>query len=340
MRASLCAKLGAVVPHSAMNGEQIIKSSQTAAPWLEPGGLAAELRAVVARLPWKPYMLAVMVGWLLLFQLLGNSTFGYYDSNSLFAWLNNAYQNSEDDQHGYLMPVVVIILLWVRRREILEHGLAPYWPAILVVCAGLSLHIFGYVVQQARFSFLGFALGGYGITGLFWGRQWMRWALFPFGFLFFCIPLGSSSEFITFPLRMLTTKLSVGFCNFFLGMDVIRDGSRIFSRDLLFQFDVAPACSGIRSLFSLLAIGAVYSSLKFDQWWKVLLMTAITIPLAVLGNTVRIIVVVIVGEVVSANAGARIEQNLGFVTFAVALLCIFGLARFLDGRAARRKGGV
>jgi exosortase len=94
-------------------------------------------------------------------------------------------------------------------------------------------------------------------------------------------------------------------------------------------FDVAPACSGIRSLISLFAISTVYAFMRFDRVWKRSIVIAAAIPLAVLGNLARILIVLIVGRAVSFEAGAFIEQKLGFLTFLVAFAGLFLLGRQL-----------
>ena len=64
-------------------------------------------------------------------------------------------------------------------------------------------------------------------------------------------------------------------------------------------------------------------------------MIASAIPIAIVGNVVRITTVIIVGDAISYEAGVMIEQKFGFVTFAVALGCIFGLGHLLQEKSSR-----
>src|SRR5204862_4065088 len=127
---------------------------------------------------------------------------------------------------------------------------------------GLVIHLIGFMVQQTRISIIGFFLGLYGLTGLAWGRHWLQRTFFPFFLFVFCVPLGTMSDSLTFPLRMLVSKISVGIGHV-LGIDVIRDGSQIFNPRGTFQYDVAPACSGIRSLTALLALTPIFGFINF-----------------------------------------------------------------------------
>jgi exosortase len=198
-----------------------------------------------------------------------------------------------------------------------------------LVIAAMLLHLGGYMVQQTRVSIVAFFVGLYGLTGMIWGPQLLRTIFFPFFLFAFCVPLGNSAEYITFPMRMLVTHLSVGFSHEILGIDVIRDGSRIFAADGSFQYDVAPACSGIRSLITLLALTTIFGFLSFKTTWKRIFMVLLAGPLAVLGNTIRITGVIVTGEAFGHDAGAWIEQKLGFVTFAVALVAVLAIGHWL-----------
>ncbi len=68
-----------------------------------------ELAVVWRSLPDKPAFFLLLAGWLALFRFLGNSTFGYVDTPSLFAWMLNAYNApGSEDAHGNLVPLVVL----------------------------------------------------------------------------------------------------------------------------------------------------------------------------------------------------------------------------------------
>lgn len=283
------------------------------------------------RLPDKFFFLALLAAWFSLFQFLGNSTFGYIDTPSLLRWMYIAYNNSSaasDDGHGNLIPFVVLALFWWKRRELLAVPFQSWWPGLALVGLALGLHVLGYLVQQPRISIVALFTGIYGLMGLAWGPKWLRASFFPFFLFAFCVPFGSLGESVTFPLRLLVTKISVGLGQM-LGVDVIREGSMIFDSQRTFRYDVAPACSGIRSLVSLLALTTIYGFVSFRTAWKRLVMTASAVPLAVLGNVVRISVVIVTAEALGQNAGAWVEQKLGFVTFAVAIGFVVLLGRCL-----------
>jgi exosortase len=287
------------------------------------------------QLPDKTLFFALLAVWCALFHWRGNAMFGWVDTPSLFGWMYWAFTTWPDDGHGSLIPFVVLGLLWWKRETLLSLPKGLWWPALGFVVLGLLLHIAGYMIQQSRVSILGFFTGLYGLTGLVWGKHWLRATVFPMILFVFCVPMGTMSDAITVPLRMLVTKLSVGFSSGVLGIPVSQDGSRILGLNF-FQYDVAPACSGIRSLIALLAMTTIYGFMTFRPAWKRLLMVLVAAPLAVLGNVVRITGVIVTGDAFGQNAGALVEQKLGFVTFAVAIACVLVLGHFLRDDEAQR----
>ena len=290
-------------------------------------------------LPDKPLFFSLLVAWLALFHFLGNSTLGYAPTSSLFRWLSFIYRTSADDEHGALIPLVVAVLFWWKRRELLAVPKRNWWPSLILVGLALVLHVVGYTLQQPKASVIAFFSGLYGLTGLVWGPRWLAASFFPFFLFAFCLPLGDLAENLTFPLRLLVTKISVAISHGGLGIDVLRDGSQIFDAQRTFQYDVAPACSGIRSLVALLALTTIYGFISFQKAWKRLLMMLIALPLAVVGNVVRITGVILTAEAFGQRAGSRLHDWAGFVTFAVAIGCVLALGHWLREDPEPSPGG-
>jgi exosortase len=280
-------------------------------------------------LPQKPLFFGLLAGWLGLFHFLGNSTFGYIETPSLFGWMNYVYSTSEDDGHCTLIPLVVLALFWWKREELMRVEKRAWWPALLLVMAGLVLHMAGFLVQQGRVSILGFFLGLYGLMGLAWGRQFLKASFFPYFLFIFCVPLGTMADSLTLPLRSMVSVIAAGFSQWVLGIEVIRVGTQLFDPLRTFQYDVAAACSGIRSLTVLLALTTIFGFTTFKTGWKQALMVFIAFPLAVVGNVVRITGVIVVAEAFGQEAGMKFHDAAGFVTFAIAIVCVMILATVL-----------
>ena len=291
------------------------------------------------RLPNKGLFFLLLVAWLALFQFLGNSTLGYITTPSLLQWMYLAYQfksdaTGTDDSHGMFVPFIVLGLLWWKRKQLLALELRLWAPGLLLVGLGLGLHLVGYMGQQPRISILALFTGIYGLTGLVWGRQWLRDSFFPFFLFAFCIPLGWSAVSITFPLRLLVCRLVEWICGYILQIDIVREGTALMDSAHQYQYDVAPACSGIRSLFATLAVAVIYAFLSFRTWWRRLVLIGSAVPLAVLGNVVRMLTIVIAAEIWGPRAGGYVHEGgpfgvLSLLPYIPAFLGLFLLGSLL-----------
>ena len=302
-------------------------------------GFVAEFKEFLDVLPQKNAFLVLLVCWVALFCFLGNSTFGYVDTPSLFTWMYNAYNAPDsEDSHGNLIPFVVLGLIWWKRDDLKKLKLEACPMAFGLIALGLFFHIIGFIAQQPRISIVGLVTGLYGIMGMLWGRQWMRNILFPYFLVVFCIPIGSLADVITFPLRILVSELAVGVASNVLQLDIIREGTLMFDADRTFQYDVAPACSGIRSLITLFALTTIYGFVSYQSFWRRGVMMLSSVPLAVLGNVLRITTVVVVGDVYGSEKGLLIEQKLGFITFLVAIVGVMILGHLMSEDQPAREG--
>jgi exosortase len=286
------------------------------------------------RLPNKELFFPLLVTWLLFFHFFGNSTFGYVDTPSLFHWMYNAYNSKSptaDDGHGNLIPFVVLGLFWWKRKELLAQPMSTWWPGVLVLGFAIVMHMVGYLVQQPRICIMALFLGIYGLMGTAWGTKWLKASFFPFFLLLFMVPLGSLTEPVTFPLRLMVSKIVAFTCDNVLGIAVESRGTGLF-KPSGYQYEVAAACSGIRSLVAIAAISIIYAFMVFRSWrFRTVMLTA-AIPLAVIGNTFRMMVIVLAAELGGQTAGNKAHES-GFwslLPYVPAIIGLMLLGRWLE----------
>ncbi len=300
------------------------------------------------RLPNKGFFIALLVAWFALFQFVGNSTLGYLPTRSLFRWLYTAYNPpilEPTDAHGNLVPFVVLALFWWKRKELLGAELRTWPPGLLVLAIGLVFHVLGYAVQQPRLSVVGLFIGVYGFMGMAWGPEWLKRSFFPFFLFAFAVPLGSLSEPITFRLRLLVSQLAEVVSHYALSIDVVRTGTSLADPTGRYNYEVAAACSGLRSLVATVGFGIVLGFISFKQWWKWLLMVAAAFPLAVLGNLLRMLAIIIAAEFGGQEAGNYVHHGgpwglMSLLPYVPAFIGLLMLERWLrKGSLAIQAGG-
>lgn len=297
--------------------------------------LSEEIRSCWRNLPDKTLFFGLLMAWLLLFQFLGNSSFGYVPSASLFRFMATAYNTESltaDDGHGNLIPFLVCGILWWKREDLLSVKFRAWWPGLGLVFLGLIAHMLGYIVQQQRLSIIGLFVGIYGLSGLVWGPQWLKATFFPFFLFAFMVPLGSLTEKVTFPLRLMVTWLVEHVFNDILGIGVIRSGTQLYNALGTYQYEVAAACGGMRSLISIFLISITYGFLVFRSPWKRIVMVCASLPLAVVGNMVRLSTIVAAGEWHGQTAGNFVHDNgiISMLPYIPAIAGVMLIGRFLE----------
>ena len=271
-----------------------------------------EFPGIWKRIPLKGLFAACLFLWVILFELAGNSTFGYFDSYSLFFWLNMAYRTNPDDEHGFLIPFLVLGLFWWKRKEFFGTEVRPWYPALLMMVVALALHIIGFLVQQARVSALAFYFGLYGLIGLTWGPAALKKSFFPMCLLAFALPIGTLADTITFPLRILATEVTSAIAVNLLGINVVTRGTQIFEPSGAFSYEVAAACGGLRSLTAVLALCTIYAFMNFAKYRNRFLMIAAAFPLAITGNITRLLGIIVVSEAFGQEYGEMVHDNTWF----------------------------
>ena len=299
-------------------------------------GFREEAAEYLRAMPDKAVFAVLALTWIAVFHWLGNSTLGYVKSHSLFRWLGFCYDNSVDDEHGWLIPPSVLILYWWKRRELMAVSKSPWWPALFLLGLGSCLHIAGFLIQQARFSVVGFFVGLYAITGLVWGWRWLLATFFPFCLFTFSLPLASVQDNLTMPLRLLATKITVLLAQV-LGINVVQQGNLMFDAQRIYQYEVAAACSGLRSLTAITAMSLIVAFLLCRAPWRRAAVIAAAVPLAVLANVFRLTMIIVAAETFGQKSGDWVHENaiMGMLPYIPAFAGLMFLAqRLRDDRPA------
>ena len=309
------------------------KQNETAQP-----SVMDEISRLWAELPDKPLFFALFVTWLFFFHFLGNSTLGYIDTHSLYAWMNWTYSTSKDDELGYIIPLIVLGLCYWKRDTLLAVPKHNWWPALVLVILALAIHLTGYVIQQARVSIVGFYFGIYSLTGLVWGPGWLKASFFPCLLFAFGVPVGTMAETVTVPLSHIASDITGWICGTLLGIDIIQEGVQISDSQRRYTYAIAAACSGLRSLIVTLAFFTIYGFVAFTKKWKTSLIILSAFPLAVAGNVLRLTLIILAAEMVETAkpgdgqaAGNFVHDNgiLSLLPYIPAFIGVFILGRII-----------
>lgn len=245
-----------------------------------------------------------------------------------FKYISTLGFSFADDSLGpfvFLVSAYVIMLNWkkIKEAEIMPQplGLIGIVLSILLYFAGLRAEL----PQVYHVSFIFFLL-----TSIFYifGRTITGLLLFPIAYTFFVIPISFIKETIGVPLRFFVSAASTSFFNI-LGMNAHRMGTSIYTDN--FSFDIAAPCSGINSLFSLLALAAIFAYLTEHSNIKRLILFISAIPIAVISNIIRVSSIGLVAKGFNKDIALSIYHDYsGYVIFLISLALLFLQKKLLD----------
>lgn len=232
--------------------------------------------------------------------------------------------------HGFLIVPISIWLFWRQRQELQFPARTSPGGLILFIvgCFGLILGMAASELFTTRVSLV-LILSGIGLHYLGW--QNFRKVWFPFFFLLFMIPIpGTIYHSLTLPLQLFATKVSVGMLQM-IGVPCYAKGNIIQLPD--YQLEVLEACSGLRSLVTLMALGALYGNLSMPGKVRPIIVFLATIPIAIVTNIFRIFVTAIVAYAISTEiAESFLHELSGLLVFGVALILTLILGALLKWR--------
>ncbi len=238
-----------------------------------------------------------------------------------------------DFSHGFLVVPAAAWLAWERRRSLVASPARPYLPGAMLLALGVGVYLLGVAGAEfflQRASMVAF-LGGWIL--LVWGPERARPLVFPVAFLLFMIPPPSLFwNAVSFPLQLLASRASEGIVSL-VGIEAVRAGNVIHLSTC--SLEVAHACSGLRSLVTLLATSAVLAEGSLlpggpRTWISRLLLFVSAIPVAVAVNALRVAGTVAAADRIGPDvASGPVHDASGLVMFAVAIGLLLLLRRVL-----------
>ena len=221
---------------------------------------------------------------LLALALAAGSFFVLY--RTVLAKLVHDWANDGNYSHGFLIVPVALYFVWERRAKLLRLTPAPSMWGLAVVAASVGVLLVGLLGAElflTRISILG-VLAGAILFVL--GFAHLRALLFPLAFLLLMIPIPAIIfNQIALPLQLVASQFGEATLSAF-GVPVLREGNVISLAHT--TLEVAEACSGIRSLISLLTLGIVYGYFADSRLLVRLALAAATIPIAIVTNGARV----------------------------------------------------
>lgn len=239
------------------------------------------------------------------------------------------WEHDDNYSHGFLIVPIALYFAWERRQRLVEAVRRPSVLGLIVLVGSLATlfaGILGAELFLTRISIVGVVAGSI-LFILGWSH--LRILALPVAFLLLMIPIPAIIfNQIAFPLQLLASRFgetTLTMCR----IPVLREGNVIVLANT--TLEVAEACSGIRSLVSLLTLGIIYSYFTDQRTWVRAAVTLSTIPIAIMANGLRV-----AGTGVAAHfyggevATGFLHTFSGWVMFLVAFAFLFAVMRLLQ----------
>jgi exosortase len=196
--------------------------------------------------------------------------------------------------HGFLVPLFSGFLVWRLRGKLAALPVRGSWAGLPVLVAGVAALLLGDIASELFFARSSLIVIIAGLILFHLGGAWLRALAFPLGFLFFMIPLPATVFYaVAFPLQHVAAQNAVWVLDL-IGVPVLRDGNVIHLSQV--SLGVTEACSGIRSLMSLLALAVAWGYLTLGGPWAIAALAASSVPITIAANAWRVVTTGLVAQ--------------------------------------------
>lgn len=242
----------------------------------------------------------------------------------------------ENYSHGFLIVPIALYLAWERRHRLRAEAPRPVAAGLALVLLSIGVLAAGTLGAELflqRISLLGVLAGTIVFVG---GWQHVRILSFPLAFLLLMIPIPAILfNQVAFPLQLLASRFGET-ALLAAGIPVLREGNVITLANV--TLEVAEACSGIRSLISLLTLAIVYGYFVEPRPWARVALALASIPVAIVANGLRVAGTGIAAHYYGAEAAHGFLHTFsGWLVFVAAFVLLFAVQRAL-ALVGRRPG--
>jgi exosortase len=238
------------------------------------------------------------------------------------------WYNDANYSHGFLVPVIAGYFLYTRLEDLKITRIAPSNWGLVIIVFSLCQLVIGWLGMEYFTLRSSLVLIITGIVICFFGMEVFRITRLPILYLLFMVPIPYIIyDSVAFPLKLFVTKVSVGALKT-IGVVVLREGNIIMFTST--TLEVADACSGIRSLISLIAMAVAYACLIKTSTTRRWLLVLSAVPIAIFTNAIRVFVTGILAQYWGGKAAEGFfHEFAGMAVFGLAMAMLLGVGALL-----------
>ena len=243
-----------------------------------------------------------------------------------------AINQQADWGHTLVIPFIAGYFVWLNREPLLREPFRPAWTGLFLLVIGMTWYSFcalgPVVVRHHNLMGAGVGLSIIGLALLLFGWRSMRWLWFPLLYLILFSQTISDRflQIVTFRLQDIAAYGSYWGLTLF-GYDISKSGNalRIFHNGESIPINIAEACSGMRMVVALLALGVAMAYRGLDRVWQRLILVGFAIPTALLVNILRVMTLGILATYDSDFAAGDFHSMIGMLWLIPAFFIYLGI---------------
>jgi exosortase len=268
--------------------------------------------------------------------LIGATTLAVYFP--VLASLARQWASDENSSHGFIVVPFALLFGWRARKSLAAEEPNPHVAGLVLAVLSVLGFLAGQLAAElflARLSLLGLIAG----TILFlWGPAHLRKLSFSLALLLLAIPLPSIIlNQIAFPLQLLASRAGEAVVSA-AGIPILREGNVLFLPEM--TLEVVEACSGIRSLASLVTLALILGKLSEPRPWARVALVVLAIPVAIAANAARVAGTGLAAAWVGRQAAEGFFHSFsGWLVFVAAFSALMLCARLLRQLKMPAAGG-
>lgn len=235
--------------------------------------------------------------------------------------------------HGPLVPAIAAFMIWTNRNKLADTPVRNSWLGLALLIAFLPIHAIGLLMGFRALYGVAFFFCLYGIILMLFGKRVMKIVFIPVLFLVTMIPVASwMLDNATGRFQLISATVATKLLQLTAPYNIEQFGNTIYSEALpgAHTLLVGSPCSGLRLLISLVTFSWFFVYVTRTSWWKKGILLALSFPLSIFINSLRITMIGYVGFwTESSEAMHTFHDYSGYIGLVICFVLLFGIAKLM-----------